>query len=137
VIEPRKRENHFRWSGRWVNATDSIGMRIMASVCRHGGVRERGVLVQGFPRNLGDPDTSTKQNTGREDRLTKPPGPRAAHPCPLGTNKRCSYVVPAGEGNEAQRDECQEVGVRHRANEGGEPSAWDPLEGRAHQIMEP
>jgi len=68
--------------------------------------------------------------------VTKPPGPWAAHPCPAGTNKD-AIVVPEREGNEAQGDGRQEVGVRRSTVESGEPSAWDPSEERAHQIMEP
>lgn len=45
--------------------------------------------------------------------------------------------VPPSEGNEARWDGRHGVGVVHCTGEAGEPTQWDPVEGRDDQIMEP
>jgi hypothetical protein len=92
-------------------------------------------MINGFPGNLGDPDSPLK-NTGpgatgtANSRMIRRPRVCGR----TGTKCRRSKVSPS-EGNEVRREGCQEVGASHTTGEPGEPSRRDPGEGRRRRFM--
>src|SRR5262249_19533310 len=49
---------------------------------------------------------------------------------------RAQSAVPPNEGNEVRRDGRQGVGASRTTEEGGEPTHWDPVEGRGRRIAD-
>ena len=82
------------------------------------GVKEGGTCTRGTTRNLGDPDTSTKERRGKP---AQTPGHGEMAPDSPGSEGRVSVVAP-GEGDGAWREECQGVGVLRSTAEAGERS---------------
>ena len=77
-------------------------------------------MIIGFYGNLGDPDSPLKK-TGSGATGTANSG-MIRRPCVCGrtgTKRRRSKVSPS-EGNEARREDCQEVAVPHSSVEAGE-----------------
>src|SRR5450755_118819 len=92
-------------------------------------------MINGFSGNLGDPDSSLKKagpgatGTANSGMIRRP------RVCGrTGTKRRRSKVSPS-EGNEVRREDCQEVGASHSTDEAGEPTRWDPAEGRRRRLM--
>jgi hypothetical protein len=54
-------------------------LSILARARQLTGVKERGTLAQGLPRNLGDPNVSSKANTGGKPEIKSRPAVVTPH----------------------------------------------------------
>ena len=99
----------------------------------HRGHRA-GHAFDGFPGNLGGPDTSASK-TGSGTRRTTPGDGAGALALRRSTRERRGGT--ARRATRAQREGHQEVGVSHCTDEGGEPTPGDPVEGRGDRFTEP
>jgi len=84
---------------RWVqDCTDTLKCRSKRE--GPGGVRERGIRIAGFPRNLRGTAVSVPKETGG-GRSNKPQVPGHGVPCPRGAKQADAGTVPRSEGNRA------------------------------------